>query len=455
MNPSLNQRLEKLNREEQLDKERRQKRNEEKKLLQQEKKKQEAAAKKLEKEQKQKLAQLAKSVAAKQRTKPKPKQKRLSVPKKGDSKTKEQEKQKKQGETEPYSPPPYRKVVYENEATKLTSETTEQSDEDNSNLVISEQIEEEIHIQVEDNERFSTDSFPPNNVVTKQELLTQIKELEASRDKLEDVNQKQHEHITELLQNSQKNEGLVDDTTKETFRLLKRLNLGDTIIMKKGKKFCTFFNREEGCKETEPDNDKNGFYCERHVDNSGVLVKAYHVCSFCRVQTGQWLYHPAFVCLLAEKYKYLYRNDSQEQNDDDDQDSMASSASSLEKKRKADKLEEKQSKKQKVVIKEPMNFAKWSEKVKRKKIPPPILKEESSSSDESHSPPPKKKKKEDKESIKESNLEKVLGKMMNKISNLETKVNTNANSRRGRNPVKNRGGGNPRHRSRSRSRGRF
>ena len=70
------------------------------------------------------------------------------------------------------------------------------------------------------------------------------------------------------------------------------------------------------------------------MDNSGVLVKAYHVFSFCRVHTGQWLYHPAFVCLLAEKYKHFYRNETQDMNYDDDRDSMASSASSLEKKRK-------------------------------------------------------------------------------------------------------------------------
>lgn len=89
------------------------------------------------------------------------------MPKKGDSNTKSQEKHKKSDVVEPYSPPIYRNVVYENEATKLTSEISEQSEKDN-NLVIAEQVEEEIHIQMEDSERFSTDSFPPNNVVTTQ-----------------------------------------------------------------------------------------------------------------------------------------------------------------------------------------------------------------------------------------------------------------------------------------------
>ena len=53
--------------------------------------------------------------------------------------------------------------------------------------------------------------------------MNQVKELEAARDRLDDVNQKQHDHITELLQNCQKCEGLVENTTKETFRMLKKL----------------------------------------------------------------------------------------------------------------------------------------------------------------------------------------------------------------------------------------
>ena len=209
---------------------------------------------------------------------------------------------------------PERKVVYE---TMVTEEViTEEKESEHEH----DQSMQEFEMEIKPNERFDeseTDYESDHEqlaskapVVSKELLLEQLNKKKADYCLLEEHNESLHKAIKKLTE-EQKN--LQEKTIKETLLIVKETAMKEITLTERRIRICGPFNNLNQCDDDEPQEDIIGPFCNRLTtatpNGPTKLTRFYHFCTFCRARTGKFHKHHASGCLLAQKYKHLYRGE--------------------------------------------------------------------------------------------------------------------------------------------------